>query len=66
MTSGCPGRRTSLTVSENQVAEGPVTDGTQRSPGGRAILPGRRQNDVVKASELPGIVATFLDAPDRR
>jgi hypothetical protein len=53
-------------VSENQVAEGPVTDGTQRSPGGRAILPGRRQNDVVKASELPGIVATFLDAPDRR
>jgi len=40
-------------------------DGAQRPRGGLAILPGRTHYDVFEAPELAGIVATFLDAPDR-
>jgi pimeloyl-ACP methyl ester carboxylesterase len=40
-------------------------DGAGRPPGGLAILPGRTHYDVVEAPELAGVVATFVDAPDR-
>lgn len=40
-------------------------DGAGRPRGGLAILPGRTHYDILEAPELAGVVATFLDAPDR-
>jgi pimeloyl-ACP methyl ester carboxylesterase len=40
-------------------------DGAGRPRGGLAILPGRTHYDVFEAPQLPGVVAAFLDAPDR-
>jgi pimeloyl-ACP methyl ester carboxylesterase len=40
-------------------------DGAGRPRGGLAILPGRTHYDIAEAPELAGVVATFLDAPDR-
>ncbi|HEV7189441.1 MAG TPA: alpha/beta hydrolase [Blastococcus sp.] len=40
-------------------------DGAGRPRGALAILPGRTHYDIVEAPELAGVVANFLDAPDR-